>query len=72
MGTGRAMWVQAPDVATVARQQRAEEWDAMHRRPDALPLPAVGDAAMSPARRSIALGARRLAARQLARLRAWA
>jgi hypothetical protein len=72
MGTGRAMWVQAPDVASVAQQQRTEEWLAMHRRPDALPLPASEDAAAAVTRRSIALAARRLAARQLARLRAGA
>ncbi len=72
MGTGRAMWVQAPDAASVARQQRAEAWQAMHRRPDALPLPAVDDAAASPVRRPIVRAARGLAARQLARLRVWA
>jgi hypothetical protein len=48
------------DVIADARRAREEEWMALHRRPDALPLPAVPERARPTRRLSIATLAHRV------------
>jgi hypothetical protein len=56
-------YVTADDVIAEARRARDEEWRAMHRRPDAPPLPAAPEHEPRVPRISVAMLVRRVARR---------
>jgi hypothetical protein len=53
-------YVTADDVIAGARRAREEEWRAMHRRPDAPPLPAAPEREPRILRSSVAMLVRRV------------